>query len=153
MKSMFTNKFLLYMEEKVYQIGDTYEEKRVMSKNLVSGFGAVTKDYNPIHFDDEFAKNTLFKETICHGMLVVSQFSGILGTKFPGKGTIYLRQEVKFLKPVKVGAEALFRLTIEEIISEKKRLVINTSVFIEGNIKAIDGKATVIFSNYKKDNL
>ena len=69
----------------------------------VINFAKLTGDVNPIHILDSFAKTTMFKERIAHGMLVSSFISTILGTKLPGKNTIYLSQNVSFRAPVKIG--------------------------------------------------
>ena len=48
----------------------------------------------------EYAKKTPFKTPIVHGFLAGSVFSKVFGTIYPGEGTIYLKQEMFFLKPM-----------------------------------------------------
>ena len=66
-------------------------------------FAGITGDTNPVHLDEEFAKPTMFKGRIAHGMLTASFISTVLGTKLPGPGCIYISQNLKFRAPVRIG--------------------------------------------------
>ena len=85
------------------QVGDQASLTKTITDEDVINFAKLTGDVNPIHILDSFAKTTIFKERIAHGMLVSSFISTILGTKLPGKNTIYLSQNVSFRAPVKIG--------------------------------------------------
>ena len=85
------------------QVGDQASLTKTITDEDVINFAKLTGDVNPIHILDSFAKTTMFKERIAHGMLVSSFISTILGTKLPGKNTIYLSQNVSFRAPVKIG--------------------------------------------------
>ena len=76
----------------------------------VINFARVTGDNNPLHLDAEFAANTPFKRPIIHGMLGASVFTKVLGTEFPGYGSVYLGQTLEFLRPMFVDTdyEAVF---------------------------------------------
>ena len=69
-----------------------------------------------------YAKNTFFKTRIAHGMLVAGLISAVLGSKFPGPGTIYMRQELDFMAPVKIGDTVTARVEVIEINTAKKRV-------------------------------
>ena len=76
----------------------------------VVDFARVTGDNNPLHLDAEFAATTPFKRPIIHGMLGASVFTKVLGTEFPGYGSVYLAQTIEFLRPMFVDTdyEAVF---------------------------------------------
>ena len=66
-------------------------------------FAGITGDTNPVHLDEEFAKPTMFKGRIAHGMLTAGFISAVFGTKLPGPGCVYISQNLKFKAPVKIG--------------------------------------------------
>lgn len=66
----------------------------------VARFAAATGDQNPVHFDDEAARSAGFPSRISHGMLVGGELSRIFGMETPGPGTLFLRANLVFLKPV-----------------------------------------------------
>ena len=104
----------------------TYEKQVTITEAMIKGFAEATGDNNPIHLDEAYAKGTLFKARVAHGMLQAGILSGILGMKFPGIGTIYLSQTLKFTKPVYIGDQITIRLKVLEINTEKNRLRLET---------------------------
>ncbi len=81
-------------------VGQFSEFEKSFTESDVLAFAKITGDFNPAHLDYDYAKDTIFKDRIVHGMLVGSLFSGLLGTKLPGLGSIYTFQSLKFTKPV-----------------------------------------------------
>src|SRR5215510_13403595 len=75
-------------------------------------FAGISGDTNPVHLDEEFAKGTMFKGRIAHGMLTVAFISAVLGTRLPGPGSVYLGQSLKFTAPVRIGDTVRARATI-----------------------------------------
>ena len=84
-------------------IGDKATFTKSITDDVIQSFATFTGDVNPIHLDKEFASTTMFQQRIAHGMLVASFISTVLGTKLPGKNTIYLSQQVSFKAPVSIG--------------------------------------------------
>jgi acyl dehydratase len=80
-------------------LGQTYTHQFSFTQAQVQAFAEVSGDNNPLHLDAEFAATTPFKKPIMHGFLGGSIFSMILGTKFPGEGSVYLKQSMELLKP------------------------------------------------------
>jgi 3-hydroxybutyryl-CoA dehydratase len=81
-------------------VGDTFRKEYSVSDSDVQKFGEISGDFNPAHFNDEYAKGTVFKGRIAHGMISLAKFSGIFGMDVPGLGAIWGGQSVKFLAPV-----------------------------------------------------
>jgi len=84
-------------------VGDTYRLKYSVSEADVQKFGEISGDFNPVHFNEEYAKGTVFKGRIAHGMISLAKFSGIFGMDMPGLGAIWGSQNVKFLAPVQLN--------------------------------------------------
>lgn len=86
----------------------------------------------------------MFKTRIAHGMLGAGFISAVLGMYLPGPGTIYMGQELKFTKPVHIGDTVTATATVEEIILEKNRVILDTTVVNQDGEIVIQGKATVM---------
>jgi 3-hydroxybutyryl-CoA dehydratase len=124
-------------------VGQFYETSFAITADLIERFAEVTGDHNPIHLNEDYAARSIFKQRVAQGMLQAGLLSGILGCHFPGVGTIYLSQTLKFIKPVFVGDQITLRLEILEILSEKNRVRLET-VFSNQNSEAvITGEAIV----------
>ena len=76
-----------------------------ITESLVNEYANLINDHNPIHLDENYAKSTPFKSRIAHGLLVSSFISSIIANDYPGKGSIYLSQNLKFIKPCYLGDE------------------------------------------------
>ena len=124
------------------EVGTIYKKDIVITEKAVSDFAILSNDMNPLHLDDEYASKSIFKKRVVHGMLIVSYLSGILGMDFPGKGTIYLSQNINFIRPVFVGETIKFLLTVIDAESHNK-FRIRTNVYNERDELVIDGEARV----------
>jgi acyl dehydratase len=81
-------------------VGDTFRLEYSVSDSDVQKFGELSGDFNPAHFNEDYANGTVFKRRIAHGMISVAKFSGIFGMDVPGLGAIWGGQTLKFLAPV-----------------------------------------------------
>ena len=125
------------------QVGDTAEFSKTISESDVYLYAGVTGDLNPAHINEEYAKKTFFKTRIVHGMLVGGLISTVLSTKLPGPGSIYIRQELNFLAPVRIGDTVTARVEIADMDREKKRLKMKTVCVNQEGITVLDGAAVV----------
>lgn len=89
--------------EMKYEIGQSASFSKTIAECDVYGFAGITGDFNPLHVNAEQAKNMPFGRRIVHGMLTASFLSTVIAGKMPGPGTIYMKQEARFLKPVYLG--------------------------------------------------
>jgi 3-hydroxybutyryl-CoA dehydratase len=135
---------------KQMKIGDSRSYKRVITKEDVFTFGKLSEDMNPAHFDEDYTKETIFKKPIVHGMLLGSLFSKIFGLEYPGEGTIYCSQSLKFIKPVYHDTEIEVIVTVKEIILEKNRVIFTTEIFDEDKNLLLTGEAMLM---PRKDHL
>jgi 3-hydroxybutyryl-CoA dehydratase len=119
----------------------TYE--RTVTIADIEAFAAVSGDHNPVHLDEAYAKTTMFKGRIAHGMLGASFISTAIASKLPGPGSIYLAQSVSFKAPVRPGDKVETVITVSEVIADKKRVVLKTQCRVGATV-VIDGEATVL---------
>ncbi|MGM9511858.1 MaoC family dehydratase [Larkinella sp. GY13] len=94
----------------------------------VEAFARVTGDDNPLHLDAEFASQTPFKRPIIHGMLGASVFTKILGTQFPGHGSVYLKQTLDFLRPMFVDTDYEAVFTVVSTNPDKHIAEVSTDI-------------------------
>jgi len=126
-----------------YQTGDGFSFERQISASDVKRFADVVGDLNPIHIDPEFAEKTFFKKRIVHGAFLAGLISKILGMDFPGQGTVYISQDTVFKRPVYVDTTVKVEVIITEVITSKRRLILETNVLNESNEVCVKGSATV----------
>ena len=116
--------------------------KRFVDEDILI-FSELSNDKNPIHLDSNFASKTNFGRQIVHGMLIASLFSGLLGEKLPGKGTIYLGQTITFIKPVFINEEVTASVEIQYIRKDKPIYTLKTICETKLNGIVVDGEAIV----------
>ncbi len=126
------------------KVGDQASFAKTISESDIYQFAGITGDFNPLHVDNEFAKNSFFKERIAHGILTAGFISSVIGMKLPGKNTIYLSQNLKFMAPVKIGDTIKAEVTVLEKVDKKKILVLQTRVKNQHGEIVVDGEATVM---------
>jgi len=126
------------------QIGDTAVFSKTISEYDIYQFAGITGDFNPMHIDQEFAKNTIFKERIAHGLLIGSFISTVLGMKLPGPNTIYLSQNFNFIAPVKLGDTIKVIVEVLEKVDDKKTIHLKTQVWNQHQVMVVDGEAEVM---------
>jgi len=120
-----------WMENVTYDelaLGQSARLLRTVTLEDIQAFAAVSGDINPAHLNAEYADATMFHGVIAHGMLGAALISALFGTQFPGPGTIYLGQELKFTKPVRVGDTLTVLATVSEKDDEKKRVAMDCLV-------------------------
>jgi 3-hydroxybutyryl-CoA dehydratase len=123
-------------------LGLSAEYRKTITETDVVLFAGISGDNNPMHIDEEYAAKTRFEGRIAHGMLSASLISTVIGTRLPGAGAIYMGQNLKFLKPVKIGDTVTALVTVLELFQEKQRVRLLTECWVRGE-KVIDGDALV----------
>lgn len=116
----------------------TYDEWDILA------FAAVTGDINPAHVDDAFAQQSIFHGKVAHGVLTASLISAVLGTTLPGPGTIYLSQDLKFRRPVRIGDTITASVEVTELIPEKNLVHLKTTCTNQRDEVVLEGTALVM---------
>lgn len=129
---------------KQLEIGQNAEFSKTISESDVYLFAGVTGDMNPAHINAEYSKDSVFNERVVHGMLSASLISTVLGTGLPGRGTIYLQQEVKFVSPVHFGDTITATVEVVEKNIKKNRVKLRTVCTNQEGRIVVDGEAIVI---------
>ena len=126
------------------KLGDTAQFSKRITEAEIESFGKATGDFNPVHFDEAYAAETLFKGRIAHGILSLGLISAVFGNIFPGPGTIYLSQEIKFIAPVRIGDTLTAKVEVLEVITEKNRVKFKTVCTNQDGQEVVNGVAWVM---------
>ncbi|MCL2397340.1 MAG: MaoC family dehydratase [Defluviitaleaceae bacterium] len=125
-------------------VGQSASFAKTITETDVYMFAGISGDLNPAHVNEEYAKNTIFKGRIAHGMLGASLISTVLAMQLPGPGTIYLKQDLKFLAPVRFNDTITATCTVKEKVAEKNRVVLECTVTNQDGVAVINGEAMVM---------
>lgn len=125
-----------------YYIGQSAQISKTITETDVYTFAGICGDFNSLHVNAVVAEKSIFGKRIVHGALVSSFISTVLGMYLPGEGTIYLRQEVNYRKPVYFEDTITARVVIREIL-ENGNAVLETSVLNQKGERVLDGTAVV----------
>ncbi|MCK5301647.1 MAG: MaoC family dehydratase [Candidatus Thorarchaeota archaeon] len=125
------------------RIGQHAEYVRTVTSEDIEMFGQVSGDYNPLHFNEDWAKTTMFKGRIAHGILTATYVSTVIGMKLPGPGAIYMSQSMKFRRPVRIGDTITARVEVIGKNDEKELLMLKTVCINQEDKVVLDGDAVV----------
>ncbi len=123
---------------------------RTITERDIEHFGEVSGDRNPVHFDEEYARSTIFKGRIAHGMLSASFVSTVLGMQIPGPGTIFMSATIRFKAPVRIGDTVVTTCTVREVNREKRRVMFDCVCKVKDTV-VVDGEALVMAPARPKD--
>lgn len=125
------------------RVGETARFGKTISESDIYLYAGITGDQNPAHINESYARGTFFKTRIAHGMLCAGLISTVLGNRLPGCGTIYIRQELNFLAPVRIGDTITAQAEVTEIMSAENRVRLKTDCINQDGIQVIEGEAVV----------
>ena len=131
------------------RIGQESQMTHVVTAQDIVLFAAVSGDVNPAHLDAEYARGTLFHGVIAHGMFGGALISAVLGTQLPGPGTMYLEQNLRFMRPVHIGDGLTASVKVTELDTEKKRVALDCVVTNQKGDRVIAGVAHVLAPSVK----
>ena len=95
--------------------GDSESLSHTVTERDIQLFGEATGDMNPVHFDEEYARKTIFRGRVAHGALTVGFLSALIGTRLPGAGTIFVSASIVFKAPVRIGDTVVVTVTVRAI--------------------------------------
>jgi len=124
--------------------------QKVVTDRDIEMFAEFSTDRNPVHLDDDYARDTIFEGRIAHGMLTAGLISAVIGEQLPGHGTVYMGQTLKFLAPVRPGDLVYAEVEVIGIDHAKRRVQLNCHCSVNGK-KVLIGEATVLAPSGKFD--
>ena len=125
------------------KIGDFYKEEFIITQEMVNQFAKLSGDKNPLHINKDFASKTRFKKPIVHGLFSVTSFGKVMGTKFPGYGSIHISQNLSFKKPLYPDQKYFVYVELIRRIKDKHFGVFKTQIFDITDKIVVDGTGIV----------
>ena len=127
------------------KIGDAAALSLVADAETVKTYARLTGDLNPVHLDEDYAARSFFKGRVAHGLLAAGLIGAVMGTRLPGPGSIYLRQELDFKSPVFLGETITARVQVLEKFDRQEKIKLRTWVENQDGRVVLDGSAMVLF--------
>ncbi len=149
---MNTNFQTEHIENHTYdelRVGQSARLLRTLTLSDIQAFAAVSGDTNPAHLDPDYANDTFFHGVIAHGMWGGALISALLGTEFPGPGTIYLDQELHFTKAVRIGDTLAVTATVVSKNDARKSIELDCQVVNQKHEQVLFGTARVLAPTQK----
>ncbi|WP_118135659.1 MaoC family dehydratase [Oceanicella sp. SM1341] len=132
------------------EIGMRRSLAKVVTDRDIELFAEVSTDHNPVHLDDDYARDTIFEGRIAHGMLTAGLISAVIGEQLPGHGTVYLGQTMRFLAPVRPGDRVEATVEVTSIDHAKRRVTLDCAARV-GDTVVLKGEALVLAPSRKFD--
>ena len=132
------------------EMGMTRYIRKVITDRDIEQFAEISTDHNPVHLDDEYARDTIFEGRIAHGMLTAGLVSAVIGEQLPGHGTIYMSQNLKFLAPVRPGDSVHAEVKVVDMVIDKRRVKLDCRCEVNGK-NVLVGEAIVLAPSRKFD--
>ena len=132
------------------EMGMTRYIRKVITDRDIEQFAEISTDHNPVHLDDEYARDTIFEGRIAHGMLTAGLVSAVIGEQLPGHGTIYMSQNLKFLAPVRPGDLVHAEVRVVDMVIDKRRVKLDCRCEVNGK-NVLVGEAMVLAPSRKFD--
>jgi len=136
-----------YIENRTYdeiQVGDAATLVRTLRQEDIQMFAIISGDMNPTHVDPEYARSSQFREVVAHGMWGGVLFSNVLGTQFPGPGTVYIDQSLHFSRTIRVGDTLTITVSCKRKFDHNHHIVFDCDCVNQDNERVIHGTAEVI---------
>ncbi len=132
------------------EVGMSREVSKTIGDEDIVAFAKLSTDHNPVHLDEEYAQETIFGGRIAHGMLTAGLISAVIGEQLPGHGTVYMKQNLTFLAPVRPGDRVRAVVSVREIDYSKRRVGLDCECFVKEK-SVLKGDALVLAPSRKFD--
>lgn len=126
------------------RVGEESSFTKTITEYDVYNFSGIVGDFNSIHINDEYAKKSIFGKRIAHGIISAGLISTVIGNNLPGEGTIYLKQNTTFLKPVYFNDTITAIVKVVKIDIDKNRVKLETKCLNQKEEIVLVGESEVI---------
>jgi len=149
---MNSTEIVAFIENRTYdeiKIGDSAVLTRTLRPEDIQLYAIMSGDVNPTHVDPEYARSSMYREVVAHGMWGAALISTVLGTQFPGPGTVYIDQTLHFARPVTVGDTITVTITCKKKFDHNHHIIFDCLCLNQDGLKVIGGTAEVLAPSEK----
>ena len=130
-------------------VGEFAQLIRTLKPDDIHLFAVMSGDVNPTHVDPEYAHSSQFREVVGHSMWGSTLISTVLGTEFPGPGTVYVSQALNFWRPITIGDTLTITVTCKQKFEHNHHIVFDCLAVNQDGLKVIDGTSEVLAPSEK----
>ena len=123
------------------QVGQTAQRSLTLTSEHVETFARLTGDYNPLHFDEAFAKGTRFGGLVVQGGLTTGVLHALVARDLPGPGSVFLSQQWKFTAPVYIGDTITAKAEVMSVHATKPVTQLRIGVTRQTGETVLEGEA------------
>jgi acyl dehydratase len=132
------------------EAGTTVHFSKTITLEDIAAFAAVSGDYNPLHLDEAFARDTAFGRPVAHGMLLASFVSRMVGMQLPGAGALWVRQSFRWPLPVFAGDTVELTLRVTHKSTGANTLVLEVNALNQDGKNVMNGEGAVMLLGQRK---
>lgn len=121
-------------------VGQKATRSITLTEKHVKGFAELSGDYNPLHFEEDFAKKTKFKGLVVQGGLTTGLLHALVAMDMPGPGTVFLSQNWKFTAPVFIGDTIIAEAEVLSVHESKPVTQLKVQVFRQAGEVVLEGE-------------
>jgi acyl dehydratase len=122
------------------RIGQSAERVKTVTEADVQAFAEITGDYNPLHFDADFAGKTRFGRLVAQGGIAAGLFNALVAMDLPGAGTVFMSQSLTYKAPAYLGDTLTARVEVLSLKADKPVCQLKFEVFNQDGVCILDGE-------------
>src|SRR5215510_6998456 len=123
------------------EVGQKAQRSRSVVMRDIELFTEISGDRNPLHYDEELARNTRFGGIVVQGGITSAILNAVVAEDLPGPGTVFLQVNWSFKAPVRPGDTITGRAEVLEVRTDKPITKLKTSVRRHDGTLVLDGDA------------
>ena len=120
--------------------GMTVSYSQTITDADIKAYAGLSGDHNPIHVSKEYAIASRYGKRIAHGLMSAGFFSALYGNRFPGPGSVYVSQNLKFKRPVYIDGTVVSGIEVSFVDVVKRRVFFDTTCTVRDKV-VIQGEA------------
>ena len=126
------------------KIGQKKKFSVIITESMVDEFAKISGDFNPLHMDQQYAQSTKFGKRVCHGMLLASFFSRMVGMYLPGKNSLYFSQTMNFRLPCFINDAVTVEAEVTQTSIASRIIELKTTISDQEGKCLVEGIAKVM---------
>lgn len=131
------------------QIGAIARRSRRTERQDIARFSEMTGDYNPLHYSEELANESIFGQLIVQGGVTSGLLNAVVAQDLPGPGTVFLGVNWRFVRAVGVDEKITAEVEVTSVRDDKPICELTTRIINEKGQICLAGTATVYVAALK----
>ena len=123
------------------RVGQKAQRSRLVTTRDIELFTEISGDRNPLHYDEELARNTRFGGIVVQGGITSAILNAVVAEDLPGPGTVFLQVNWSFKAPVRPGDTITGEVEVTKVREDKPITELNTSVMLSDGTVVLEGNA------------